>query len=546
MGQGGAGVVGLALSLRLALIRNSLRGGPGSSARQTAFGLSIVGGCGLAILSLLLLGVTRGRDPLSGDAATVLYAVLLAGWLILPVMTFAGDDLLDPGRLALLPLSRRDRMTVLAVAGVVGIASAATLLAALGLVIGAAYDSGLSYAVAVMAAALEVTLCVVASRTVATALSGLLRSRRGRDIGVVVTMLVALSAQLINPLMQRLVGPHVSGATGLHQLARAIGWTPPALLAQAPGLARDGRPTAALGSLVAVTGLIGALLIVWERLVSRALETVDASGGRHRRRTARGPVVLTRRRAPTGRTGAIAGKDLRYLMRDPRRLIGLLMGALVPALVIVLGPAGSGRGIADWSVFVVCLLGLFGGLAGANRFGQDGTATWLLLATQGDRRDPRRDLLGGDLASVIVLVPLLVLAGLVVAWLGAGDRYLPAAVGYGVGLLFIAVAASGVPAVFAAFTVPDNPRNAFAGAGVGQGCLSGLVSLACLGGSALLSLPLLVVLLPALHSPGPGWLLLAVGPLYGLAVGHVIREITARHWRRRGPEILQLLVSTQS
>src|SRR5690349_15008468 len=112
-------------------MRNSLRGGPGSNGRQTAFGLSIVGACGLAVLGLLLLGVTRGRDPLSGDAATLLYAVLVGGWALLPIITFAGDDLLDPAKLALLPLTRRDRMTLLAVAGVVTVPAAATLLASL-------------------------------------------------------------------------------------------------------------------------------------------------------------------------------------------------------------------------------------------------------------------------------------------------------------------------------------------------------------------------------------------------------------------------------
>jgi ABC-2 type transport system permease protein len=539
-------VAGLALKLRLALMRNSLRGGPGSGGRQTAFGLSIVAGCGLALLGLLLLGATRGRDPLSGDAAAVLYTVLLGGWAVLPIITFAGDYLLDPAKLALLPLTRRDRMTLLAVAGVVTVPAAATLIASLGLVVGSSFGSGASYVVGIAAAVLEVALCVVISRTIATALSGLLRSRRGRDIGVAITMLVALSFQLINPLMQRLVGSQVSGTAGLHQLARAVSWTPPALLARAPGLARDGHLDAALGSLVLVAGFVAWLLLVWERLVGRALERVDASGGGRRRRAAPTSPVRRRRAVPGGRVAAVATKDLRYLVRDPRRLIGMLMGMFMPALVIVLGPYGSGRGLSDWAVFAVCLVALFGGLTGANRFGQDGTSTWLLLATQVDRHDPRRDLLGGDVATVTVLAPVIITAALIVDWLGAGDRYLAAAIGSGLALLLIGVAASAIPAVFAPFAVPENAGNAFGGGAAGQGCFAGLVSMGCMAGCAVLALPLLTVLLPAMHSPGWGWALLVIGPLYGLVIGYAIREWTSRRWRDRGPEILQLLATTKS
>jgi ABC-2 type transport system permease protein len=539
-------VVGLALRLRLALMRNSLRPGPGGTGRQTAFGLSIVGGAGLAVLGLLLLGVTRGRDQLSADAATLLFVVLVAGWAVLPIITFAGDDLLDPAKVALLPLTRRDRMTLFAVAGVVTVPAAATLLASFGLVLGASFGSGWSYVVGVTAAVLELALCVVVSRTLAAALSGLLRSRRGRDVGVAITMLIALSMQLINPIMQRLVGPQVSGTTALHELTRTMSWTPPALLAHAPALARDGRLGAALGSLVLVASCVAALLVLWERLVGRALERVDASGGGRRRRAGAGRSDSARRGTPAGRVAAIATKDLRYLVRDPRRLIGMLMGMLMPALVIVLGPYGSGRGLSDWAVFVVCLVAVFGGLTGANRFGQDGTSTWLLLATQVDRHDPRRDLLGGDVATVIVLTPVIVTVGLVVAGLGAGDRYLPAAIGSGVALLLIGVAASAIPAVFAPFAVPENPRNAFGGGAAGQGCFAGMVSLGCMAGCVVLALPLLTVLVPALHSPGWGWAMLIVGPAYGLAVGYAIREYMSRRWQERGPEILQLLSTTRS
>jgi ABC-2 type transport system permease protein len=301
-----------------------------------------------------------------------------------------------------------------------------------------------------------------------------------------------------------------------------------------------------VGSLLTVAAAIALLVVVWDRLVSRSLERVDASGGRRRRRTTLSPALLAPLTMVPARTGAITAKDLRYLVRDPRRLISLMIGVLMPALLVVLGPAASGRGVPAWSVFVVCLVALFGGLAGGNRFGQDGTATWMLLSTQVERHDPRRDLLGGDLATLLVLTPLLVLTGALVATLGAGDRYLVAALGYGLALLLLCVAASGITAVIAPWTVPANPGNPFSGGNAGAGCFAGLVGLGCVAASAVTSLPLLAVLVPALHSRAWGWVLLAVGPVYGLAVGHLLREMAARRWRKRGPEILQLLATTQS
>ena len=55
--------------------------------------------------------------------------------------------------------------------------------------------------------------------------------------------------------------------------------------------------------------------------------------------------------------------------------------------------------------------------------------------------------------------------------------------------------------------------------------------------------PLLVVIVPAANGHLV-WLPLLVGPLYGVAVGTGCREIAARQWSARGPEIL-LKVSAQ-
>ena len=64
-------------------------------------------------------------------------AVLVLGWLLLPLVFFGVDETLDPARFALLPLTRRTLVTGLLAAALVGVPALATLLATGGLVVAA-------------------------------------------------------------------------------------------------------------------------------------------------------------------------------------------------------------------------------------------------------------------------------------------------------------------------------------------------------------------------------------------------------------------------
>lgn len=537
-------MVGLALSLRLTLLRNSLRGGAVSTQRQLGFAAGLVGGGSVAIIGFALLAAARGNPTLAADAAIVVFSFVALGWVVLPILTFASDDLLDPTRLALLPLTRRELITLLAVASLVGVAPLATLLASLGLVAGVA-RTPLEVAVASTAAVLQVAFCVVLSRLVAASLSGLLRSRRGRDIGIVLTTVVALSFQLINPLMQRFIQPGGSGEAAISSLADPFRWTPPGLLASTPMLVQRGETISALLRLLLVAGLVVAGAVLWERLVGRSLVRVDTAGRGRRRATTLHPRGLGSL-LPRGRTGAVAAKDLRYLTRDPRRGISQLVGVLFPALAIGLGPAYSRGGLDTWAVFVVCLIAAFAGLQGANRFGLDGTSTWMLITSQTSERDARRDLLGGDIATLVVAAPLVALVGVGLAALTGGWSYLPSAFGLAAALLLVMTAGSGIAAVQAPYAVPDNPRNAFSSGGTGQGCAAAFVTLGLLVAGLVACSPLAILLVPALDSEAWAWLLLVAGPAYGLLVGAGLRRAAAALWLRRGPEVLQVLSATRS
>lgn len=258
-------VLATALALRLALLRGALRHGPGSTGRQLGFvGGAMASGL-LAVGAFAVLAGARGPGSVPVDLATLLFTAMLAGLVLLPLLTFGSDDLLDPTRLALLPLSGRQLVTVLGAGGLVGVAPVATAIAALGL-LPATGRGAASYVVALLAVVLQLLLCVGLSRACAAALSGLLRSRRGRDLGVVLAALLIIGIQAGNLLLQRGASGGLLDAALLHRLVEPLRWTPTGLLAAAP--ARP-LPLAAL-SLLGVAALSWAVLRWWQRSIRRA------------------------------------------------------------------------------------------------------------------------------------------------------------------------------------------------------------------------------------------------------------------------------------
>lgn len=492
-----------------------------------------------SVLALIGLSAARGHGRLPEDLAVVLFSVLLVGWVVLPILTFGSDDLLDPARLALLPLTGAEFLIVMGVGALVGIAPAATVVAALGL-LPATATGPTSALVALVAVLLLLALCVSASRATTSALSGLLRSRRGRDLGVALTALIALSFQLINPLLQVGLRSGGVGEDALDGLAAPLGWTPPGLLASAPGRSLPG----AIGSLLVVLVFIVLLLILWQRSVRRSLERAEVSDTRGRRSTTLAPRGIP---VPAGRIGAVMAKDLRYLLREPKRLVTAITGALLPVLAVVLGPVAlTGNPPPPGLVFAASGIGLLSGLSSANRFGLDGTATWVLISSATDARDARRDLVGADLAAAVVTVPLLLLVSSVLAVISGGWEYLPPSVGLALALYGVGLGLSDLLSVNAPYAVPPS-QNAFGGGGAGQGCTAGLLTLGAVAAELVICLPLLALLVPGLLTGAPIWgiALLLVGPVYGWLVGALVRGFAARQWARRAPEVLEVLSSAR-
>ncbi|MGH2720739.1 MAG: ABC transporter permease, partial [Actinomycetota bacterium] len=192
--------------LKLRLILNALRSGRGAVGLVVGLLLAVplaIGGFGIFAFA------ARDEVAWAREIAVVGFTLLFLGWILLPVIGFGSDETLDPSRLALLPLTRRRLVAGLTAASCVGIPPLATLAVLAGTLPG--YGRGAGTAVVAAAVAVELLLCVVASRAVVTALSRRLRSRKGRDTILVGVTLLALSLQAIS-FMQGTQPTALSGA----------------------------------------------------------------------------------------------------------------------------------------------------------------------------------------------------------------------------------------------------------------------------------------------------------------------------------------------
>ncbi len=118
----------------------------------------------LAFSGFTILAASRGNAD-APDLAIVVFGLATLGWAIFPVLGFGTDETLDPQRLATLPLTRRQLVTGVFAASLVGVAPLATLVAFSGALVGLAHNLT-SAALIAIAAVESLLLCVVASRTI--------------------------------------------------------------------------------------------------------------------------------------------------------------------------------------------------------------------------------------------------------------------------------------------------------------------------------------------------------------------------------------------
>jgi ABC-2 type transport system permease protein len=208
---------------------------------------------------------------------------------------------------------------------------------------------------------------------------------------------------------------------------------------------------------------------------------------------------------------------------------------IVPAVALF---ASLSRGIDRPAA--TTLLGLVAVLPAAgltlNQFGLDGAALWSSVAAG---NDPRADLTGKNLASLLVMVPLAAVSAFICAAFAHGWSYLPLTLGLAPAIFGVLLGVGDVVSVRVPYAMPD--RRSPLAFNPGQGCASMLAGFAALAVQGMLIFPmalLTAVLLNTLPLAAATVVALVIANAYGAFVWVTGRNIAARDVWWRLPELL--------
>jgi ABC-2 type transport system permease protein len=279
------------------------------------------------------------------------------------------------------------------------------------------------------------------------------------------------------------------------------------------------------------------LLWIWSRALERGLTSSDAPAPPPRRGgSGAGLIPRAVRFLPRDRIGAVAAKDLRYFARDPRRRAPLVGALVVPAVALTASLSqGPDRPASTTLVALVAVLPAAG--LTLNQFGLDGAALWVSVAAG---NDPRADLTGKNLASLLVMIPLVAVATFLCALLTRGWAYVPLTLGLAPAIFGVLLGVGDVMSVRVPYAMPDR-RNPF-GFNPGQGCATLLAGVGALVVQGILVAPvaaLAAVLLSTQSLAVATFVTVVIANAYGAGIWLLGRRTAWRYAWWRLPELLE-------
>jgi hypothetical protein len=278
--------------------------------------------------------------------------------------------------------------------------------------------------------------------------------------------------------------------------------------------------------------LLAAMTWGWSQQLGRALISPlpSAGGGAS---TVSSPWLD--RLFPASPAGAIAARSVRYLRRDPRRFVSVLVVMATPFFVVFMNMARDGNPAPEYLWLVVALATWLSGLGVLQDTAMDGSALWL-HAVSGIRGF--EDRLGRLMANCVLygvtfVITMVVGSALLGAW-----SFFPLAFGLGLGAL---IANQGMSLLISSFlngTAPPPGTNPFASSPKGQGAAF-LGTLLQMTGSTILLLLAAGVVFATYQVPLLGWVFLPVGPVLGALAALGLISMGGRRLDRSWPEVLK-------
>jgi ABC-2 type transport system permease protein len=517
----------------------------------------------LPLVGGLAVATTVGFRNLPRASATqLLFAVLTllyVFWAIFPLLQYTLNEGLDVTKLQIYPVTRAEQMVGLVLATLLDVGTLALIGLYVPVVIGWS-NTPAAMAVTLVALALAYVHTVGLSQLVMAAFMGLLRSRRYRDISIVIFALVGASCSVAGQFVTRLLRVAAgSGGIELPQIDGYAQFTPPGMAARAIELAARGAYLPALAWLAALAALVPVLLVVWAQVLERGITAAETAGGAPSRRVRRGragrepaagvapavpgvPVATAARRwRPLSRAAlAFAGKDARYLWRDPQLKASILSALFL--LVFVLVPTFSPtRGLHAMQVLYVPIPTLVVTLnLSLNALGLERQGLQMLFLF------PVRPLdvfWGKNLTVGLVTFGAQVALTLGLAAITGGWFYVPLALAAGLAAILVLMGCGNVTSVLLPFRVREL-RIGRSDLSSENGCLRSVLSMVTLLISALLLSPVIVALVIPLALDQHLWLAgsLPFAIAYGAALHQVATRLIAPRLLTRAPEILAATV----
>ncbi len=393
----------------------------------------------------LILGAAIGSaygylnlpDPWPAQLLGAVLVLLWLIWIVAPVLAFRLNEGLDLTRLLIYPLRSRDLVASTLLGTLLDFPSYLALPIFVAVLVG----WGGSWALPIVLVAL--LLCyahmVIISQLVLTASGGLLRSRRFRDVSIVILSLLGSSCFFINQGIQALVRRMDPNRFINFRPLDYLQWLPPGAAARAIERATIGDWGAALLWLLYTTVLLGLVSWLWWRLLLRVVTGEGFWQPTPRLEKSIAPPLTPRNALPSSQSYPLLRpllqrlpegvrliflKELKAMWRIPQRRIGLLQGLLMPILLLAFllfgrgGPSFRltpwlGLGLAGYTIFTTWFTTL-------NMLGWEGKALSMLLATP----VPRHQIFFGKGLALMLIIALpvtvaaLAFVGLTHSWLG--------------------------------------------------------------------------------------------------------------------------------
>lgn len=449
------------IGLRLRLLQRQFEREPGRMVGFIVF-LVLFGPLVLLLATVSGFIYVAAPEPWPVQTVGIVLTGLWLAWIALPLFAFRTNESLDLSRLLVYPLSTRDLVASALLGTLFDGPSYVTLPFFLAILIGW-FDQPWLLPLVLVAILLAYALMMVTGQLVLTSSMGLLRSRRFRDLSIVVFSLLGSSCYLINRFVESWAQATDAATLRTLEPLLALRWLPPGACAQALAAAGQGDwRSAALWLGFAAAWLAGLTWAWWKLLLRMTTGAATWSLPAPKTTAPRRPLSTSDAIAAIGfawlptPARAMLVKEFKLTWRVPQRRIGLIQSALAPFALIVaifFGEMEALSQLPEWTAAGLPAIMLFAawGLS-TNMLGMESRGLATLLLTPAPRWQL---LLGKGLAyTLLALAPTALYAAVLAAM--ARSPLIVVGLLAGVSTALIVVAINMVAAVYYSYPFDEN------------------------------------------------------------------------------------------